>query len=86
MQKKYIEQMVTITSQGQVTIPQALRRVFKIQGSTKAFISHNDGAIVIKPRTAFNTLGGSLKSKVRLSDARLKRARLNFAKEFGRTL
>lgn len=76
--------MVTITSQGQVTIPRSLRASFHIKGSTKAFIGNDRGRIVITPKGAFSSLGGSLKSKTKLSDSQLKKARAAFAKEFGR--
>ncbi len=86
MQKNYIEQMVTITRQGQVTIPRSLRSALHIKGSTKVLISSERGKIVITPKAAFASLGGSLKSKVKLSDTQLKRARVSFAKEFGRKI
>ncbi|MEK7649204.1 MAG: AbrB/MazE/SpoVT family DNA-binding domain-containing protein [Patescibacteria group bacterium] len=86
MQEKHIDQMVTITRQGQVTIPQSLRKKFRIKGSTKARITSEQGKIIITPKVAFASLGGSLKSSVKLSDRQLRQARTHFAKEFGRKI
>lgn len=86
MEKKHFAHMVTITSQGQVTIPQSFRTSFRIKGSTKATISSDRGRIIITPKGAFSSLGGSLKSKIKLSDPKLKKARAIFSKEFGRKI
>lgn len=84
MDKKHSVHMVTITRQGQVTIPRSLRTRFRIKGSTKAMIADERGRIVITPKISFSSLAGSLKSTTKLTDQQIKKARAAFAKEFCR--
>lgn len=77
-----MEQIVTITSQGQLTIPKSIRHIFAIKGSVKAYIKSDGENIIVKPKTDFWSLPGSLKSKVKLSDSELKRARSEFSKQW----
>lgn len=79
-------QVVTITSQGQLTIPQSVRERFGITGSTKAILKVEGHTIVVEPKHDFWALGGAAKSKVKLTDAQLKRARKSFEKEWPRHL
>ena len=79
-----MEQVVTITSQGQLTIPQSVRERFGISGSTKAILKIEGNTIIVEPRHDFWALSGYLKSKVKLSDAQLKRARKAFEKQWSR--
>lgn len=78
--------IVTITSQGQLTIPQSIREHFGISGSTKAILKVEGHTIVVEPKHDFWSLSGSLKSRIKLSDAQLKRARKAFEKEWPRHL
>ncbi len=77
-----MQSIVSITSQGQVTIPVKIRQAFGIKGSTKAIIKKQGNQIVIEPKKDFWSLAGSLKSSVKLSDRQLKKAREAFAKKW----
>ncbi len=77
-----MEHVVTITSQGQLTIPKALRNLFGITGTTKVTIRAEKNQIVVEPKGDFWSLGGSLKSSVRLNDLELKNARKAFAQNW----
>lgn len=77
-----MQDIVSITSQGQVTIPIKIRQAFGIKGSTKAIIKKQGDQIVIKPQKDFWSLAGSLKSSVKLSDRQLNKARQVFAKKW----
>lgn len=73
------QQVVSITSQGQLTIPKSIRKNFGIKQAVKAVIWEQAGKIVVEPKTDFWSLAGSLKSKVRLSEQQMKKARQAFA-------
>lgn len=78
-----MEQMVSITSQGQLTIPKRLRDLFGIRGAVKALVRREGDSIMVKPAGDFWSLGGSLRSRVKLSDRELKAARGAFAERWG---
>lgn len=77
--------IVTITSQGQLTIPKSFRDVFKMKGSTKAFIRRVGHTILVEPKKDFWSLRGALKSRVSLSDQELRAARKEFSRSWSRT-
>lgn len=77
-----MQEVVTITSQGQLTIPVTIRRSFRITGQTKATIKRVGMVMVVEPKKDFWSLAGSLSSKVKLSDEQLKKARESFAKKW----
>ncbi len=79
-----MQNIVTITRQGQVTIPRAVRKRFGLNGSAKALLHEDGDTITIRPRKNFWQLPGSLKGTVRLSNQQLRRARASFAKEWAR--
>lgn len=79
-----MEQVVTITSQGQLTIPRSVRQHFNIVGSTKASLSLEGNAIIVEPKSDFWSLAGTLRSSKHLSDAQLQHARQTFSKKWGR--
>lgn len=79
-------QVVTITSQGQLTIPQSVRERFGISGSTKAILKVEGHTIVVEPKHDFWALSGSLKSKIKLTDAQLKQARKSFTATWARRI
>jgi len=81
-----MEQMVTITKQGQLTIPKKVLKMFGIRGSTKAKIKVNNGKIVVEPKKDFWSLAGSLSTGIRLSDKQLKEARKAFEREWPRKM
>lgn len=83
MHKKH-SQIVSITSQGQITIPKFIRRDFGITGSVKAVVSKAGDKIVVEPKQNFWQLSGSLGSEIKLTDAQLKKARAAFTKNWAR--
>lgn len=78
-----MQQVVSITSQGQVTIPRSVRNAFGISGSVKAVLKRRGDVIEIRPARDFWSLSGSLGSRVKLSDEQLRRARRAFSKSWG---
>lgn len=63
---------VTITSQGQISIPIAIRRQLGLDTSKRAMVSVADKKVIIEPVKDFLELGGSLKTnKKPLSNAEL---------------
>jgi AbrB family looped-hinge helix DNA binding protein len=79
-----MSQVVSITSQGQLTIPKSLRDAFGIQEAVKAVIEKQGDVIVVKPKKDFWSLKGSLATKVKLSDKELKKARSTFAQNWAK--
>jgi len=71
-------QLVSITSQGQLTIPKDFREALGITSQAKAEIKLEGDELVVKPKKDFWSLGGSLKSKVILTDKQLNQARKAF--------
>lgn len=53
---------VSITSQGQISIPANLRRKLGFEKNRQAFISEEDGKLVVEPIKDFLELKGSLKT------------------------
>ncbi len=80
------EKIVTITSQGQLTIPRFMRKRFGIKGSTKAVVRTEGDTIIVTPKSDFWSLAGSIKTSVRLNDRQLRGARRAFEKEWARKL
>ena len=78
------EKIVTITSQGQLTIPRFVRKRFGIKGSTKAVLRTEGNTIVVDPKNDFWSLSGSLKSSICLTDRQLNAARAAFSKKWAR--
>lgn len=77
-----MQDVVSITSQGQLTIPMSIRRSFGIKGSVKAIIRRDDNIIIVEPKKDFWSLEGSLASEVKLSDKQLQEARESFSKNW----
>lgn len=71
-------QVVSITSQGQLTIPKDFRELLGITSQTKAEIRISEDSLVVRPKKDFWALGGSLKSEIKLSDQQLRQARKAF--------
>lgn len=53
---------VSITSQGQITIPVAIQRQLGLSKKQKAIVSVEDGKMVVNPVKDLLELGGSLKT------------------------
>ena len=81
-----MEKIVSITKQGQLTIPKKLLEDFKIQGAIKAAVQRIGDAIVVKPKHDFWSLSGVLKSKISLTDKELRQARESFGKNWPQAL
>lgn len=79
-----MQDIVSITSQGQLTIPVAIRQSFGIKGSAKAVIKRDGDVIIVEPRNDFWSLEGILASEIRLSDKQLREARKSFLKNWPR--
>ncbi|KKP47231.1 MAG: hypothetical protein UR39_C0005G0044 [Candidatus Woesebacteria bacterium GW2011_GWA1_33_30] len=77
-----MQQIVSITSQGQLSIPRLMLLDLGIYGATKAFIQKTGNVITVVPKKDFWALGGSLKSDVRLTNKQLKKARESFSKNW----
>lgn len=74
--------LVSITRQGQITIPKLIRKAFGMKGATKAMIKKEGGIIVVEPKADFWSLSGSLRSSISLSDKELRSARDAFEKQW----
>jgi len=80
-----MKHVATITSQGQLTIPASMRKSFDITGQTKALITKQGNQIIVEPQTDFWSLGGSLHSRVKLTDQQLQDAKLKFQSQWSDT-
>ena len=58
--------LVTITSQGQISIPAPLRRQFRLNTTRKALVHAENGRIIITPSTDIFGLKGAFASPHRL--------------------
>lgn len=65
---------VSITSQGQISIPAQLRKKFGLNKSRKALVSDHQGKIVIEPVKDLLELRGSLKTKIQATPKQIRRA------------
>jgi len=81
-----MQSIVSITSQGQVTIPVEIRKALGITGPTKAKIEKKGRKIIIQPKEEFWSLMGFLSSPVKLSDQELREARQRFRQQWPRKL
>lgn len=73
-----MQHIVSITSQGQVTIPMSVRKSLGIKKATKATLEKKKDKLVIKPQKDFWSLSGGMKSKIKLTDKQLRKARKSF--------
>jgi len=78
----HMQDIVSITSQGQLTIPASIRRSFGIKGPVKARIKRENNFIIVEPKKDFWLLEGSLASDIKLSDKDLQEARESFSKNW----
>jgi len=75
-----MDYIVSITSQGQVSIPRRVLRDMEINIPAKAILRKRDNSLEIEPRKDFWSLGGSLNTGIRLSQSDLRRAREEYGK------
>ena len=66
--------MVSITSQGQISIPIRFRRELGLEKIKKAFVSEDSGRIIIEPARDFLELKGSLKTKIKATPKQIRSA------------
>lgn len=57
---------VTITSQGQMSIPAALRRQFGFEKTQKAIVRADEGKIIVEPIPDILSLRGVFKTKKKI--------------------
>jgi len=65
---------VSVTSQGQVSIPVKLRRQFGFDNRRKAIIEVKKDGLLMKPQTDIDALRGSLKTKKRIPFRKVRQA------------
>ena len=53
---------VAITSQGQISIPVTLRQKLGLEKNTRAFVTEQDGKLIVEPVKDFLQLRGSIKT------------------------
>lgn len=73
--------IVSITSQGQISIPAKLRRELGLDKSKKAMVTSEQGKIVIEPVKDFLELGGSLKTNIKATPRQIRQAFENYLAE-----
>ncbi|HBQ50698.1 hypothetical protein A3B42_00875 [Candidatus Daviesbacteria bacterium RIFCSPLOWO2_01_FULL_38_10] len=80
--------LVSITSQGQISIPVRFRRELELEKTKRAFISKEDNKLIVEPVKNLLELGGSLKTnKKPLSNKELDEVvALAVAEEYARKL
>ncbi len=79
-----MQQIVSITSQGQISIPRLMLQDLGVHGATKAIAQKVGNTIIVSPKQDFWSLAGSLKSDTVLSDKQLRKARDSFSKNWAR--
>jgi len=75
---------VSITSQGQLTIPMKIRKKLGIVEGTQAVVEEKHGELVVKPKKDFWSLGGSMQGDIKLTDEELEQASRQFEKDWAR--
>lgn len=63
---------VSVTSQGQISIPAELRRSLGLDETRKAVVSAEDGKVVVEPVKDLLSLRGSLKTKKIVSSRKIR--------------
>ena len=75
-------QLVSITSQGQLTVPKSILQSFGIKGPVKAIVRKKGKVFEVEPKKDFWSLKGSLAGKIKLTDRELREARDAFEKDW----
>lgn len=65
---------VSITSQGQISIPAKLRRKLGLDKNKKAFVSEEKGKLIVEPVKDLLELKGSLKTKIKATPRQIREA------------
>lgn len=66
--------MVSITSQGQISIPAPIRRKLGLDKSRKAVVTEKNGKLLIEPVKDLLDLQGSLKTNITASPQEIRQA------------
>lgn len=61
----HMQQIVTITDQGQITIPASMRRAISLNLYNKALVKTEDKKIVVEPIVDLISLGGIIERKAK---------------------
>ncbi len=77
-----MQQIVSITSQGQISLPKSLLSELGIKGATKAIVLKRGNVIEVHPKKDFWSLGGTLKSEAKLTSEEMKKARESFSRNW----
>ncbi len=65
---------VSITSQGQISIPASFRRELGLDKKKKAMVSMQGNKIIVEPAVDFLELGGSLKTNIKATPHQIREA------------
>lgn len=66
--------IVSITSQGQISIPAKLRRKLGLEKNKKALVNEEEGKLIIEPVKDLLSLKGSLKTSVKATPRQIRKA------------
>lgn len=72
---------VTITSQGQISIPIELRRQLRLDKTKRALVSSRNGKIIVEPVKDLLELRGSLKTNIKATPKQIREAFENYLAE-----
>lgn len=72
---------VTITSQGQISIPVQLRRKIGLAKHRKALVSESKGKLIVEPVKDLLELRGSFKTNIKSSPKQIREAFENYLAE-----
>jgi len=70
--------IVSITSQGQISIPAKMRRQLGLNKTKKALISIQDDRLLVEPVRDFIEMGGTLKTNLKISSREIRQAFENY--------
>lgn len=70
----HMSYLVTITSQGQISIPAPLRRQFGLDKTKKAHVEAFGDSIIVKPEPNLLALEGIFKTKKKISPEKIRQA------------
>ena len=79
-----MQQIVSITSRGQLTIPQGMLRDMNLKVPLKVLVRRKKNVIMVEPKQDFWSLAGSLKSETVLTDKQLRSARDSFSEKWAK--
>ena len=81
-----VKKIVSLTQQNQVSIPVSMIKEWGKRRPTKLVVVMIGDEVRMRPVKDFWSLGGSLKSEIKLTDTELRAARESFEKKWARKL